>query len=84
MISGRDRTGEGEAMIGKVQFATHRGDPAEAVLDETGRWHCERMPVLVRVLDALYDPRTGGIDPGSRANEQLEAAARWLKGTVRN
>jgi hypothetical protein len=70
-------------MIGTVEFATHRGEPAEAGLDEAGRWHCEQMPVLVRVLDALYDPKRGGPDPNIRANEELHAAARWLKGTVR-
>jgi hypothetical protein len=79
-FAGRD---EVEVMIGTVDFATHRGEPAEARLDDAGRWHCEQMPVLVRVLDALYDPKRGGVNPDSREREELHAAARWLKGTVR-
>jgi len=70
-------------MVGKIQFSTHRGDSAEAILDETGHWSCPRMPVLVRVLDTLYDPRTEGYIRPERAHEKLHAAARWLKGTVR-
>ena len=70
-------------MIGKVEFPTPRGDSAEAILDEAGRWSCPRLPVIVRVLDTLYTPRHEGADLRVRGPEQLRAAARWLKGTVR-
>jgi hypothetical protein len=69
-------------MIGTVDFATHRGEPAQAILDDAGHWHCEQMPVLVRVLDALYAPKIG-MNCGSMRADQLHAAARWLRGTVR-
>ena len=69
-------------MMGTVRFSTHRGESAEAYLDESGRWHCPRVPVLVRVLDALYDPRRAESEFDEPERAQLLAAARWLKGSV--
>lgn len=68
------------AMLGLVLFTTHRGELVEAILDPEGRWHCPRLPVLERPLNALYDPRR--FEPASPGTEALERAAAWLKGTV--
>jgi hypothetical protein len=69
-------------MIGEVRFTIRGGEPAQAILDETGRWHCPRVPSLVRVLDALYDPRRGDHGDGPFGHAELEAVAAWLKGTA--
>ena len=42
-----------------------------------------QFPALVRVLNALYSPRRDDLPAdGRRARRHLDAAARWLKGTV--
>ena len=69
-------------MIGRLRFP-YRQRTAEAVLHEDGRWQCPEVPSLVRVLDTLYSPRRDGSSvDGRRARRHLQAAARWLKGTV--
>lgn len=65
-------------MIGIVRFTTHRGESAEAILDDDGRWRCPRLPVLDRVLNILFDPRRDEAD-GQAA---LHRVAAWLKGEV--
>ena len=67
-------------MIGEVRFTTHRGEPARAVLDDGGRWHCHELPVLNRVLNILHEPRAASAEGYGRA--ELEAVAAWLRGTV--
>lgn len=70
-------------MIGEVVFLTHRKERAVAILDDEGRWHCPKMPVLDRVLNLLYEPKRfakGGLPFGYGA---LIEAAHWLKGEVR-
>lgn len=69
-------------MIGRLRFP-YRESTAEAVLLDDGRWECPEVPSLVRVLDALYSPRRDGTSAASqRPSRHLDAAARWLKGTV--
>jgi len=71
--------GTPETMLGLVRFVTHKGEPAEAILDLRGRWRCPLLPVLERPLNILYDPRR--FKPfGAGA---LHAAAAWLNGTAR-
>jgi hypothetical protein len=65
-------------MIGLIRF-TFRGGIAEAVLSNDGYWSCAAVPCLVRPLDILYSPNWEGLSAGRR---HLEAAARWLEGTV--
>lgn len=69
--------------IGMVVFWTHKRERAEAILDAEGRWRCPRLPVLDRVLNALYEPRrdTAGDMPFGHA--ELIRVAAWLKGEVR-
>ncbi len=69
-------------MIGRLQFP-FRERTATAVLEEDGRWRCPEVPAVVRVLDILYSPaRDGQPDVGPPARHHLDAAARWLRGTV--
>jgi hypothetical protein len=68
-------------MIGRLRFP-YRQRTAEAVLHEDGRWQCPEVPSLVRVLDTLYSPRRDGPSAEDRRRHHLDAAARWLKGTV--
>lgn len=69
-------------MIGRLRFPCRQGT-AEAVMDENGQWHCPEVPELVRVLDALYSPRSDGPPTDRRAaRHHLTAAASWLHGTV--
>ncbi|WP_169977785.1 hypothetical protein [Tautonia rosea] len=69
-------------ILGKVVFQTHRGEPAEAILDHQGRWCCPQLPVLDRVLNILYEPGRvpGGNLPFGYA--ELIRVAAWLKGHV--
>ena len=82
---GADADGGGapRGVIGVVAFATHRGEPAEAVLDAQGRWSCPKLPVLDRVLNALHAPKPspGGDKPFGHA--ELIRVAAWLKGEAR-
>ena len=64
-------------MVGRLYFP-YRRRTATAILNEDGRWHCAEVPSLVRVLDTLYSPRRDG----KTSRRHLDAAARWLKGTV--
>ena len=66
-------------VIGRVAFLTHRGTVAEAILDRSGQWHCPELPVLDRVLNALYAPK--GL-PGAVSYGQVELGrvADWFKG----
>jgi len=68
------------AAIGVVDFPTHRGEPAEAILDGEGRWHCPQLPVLDRVLNILFDPRGRGEDGAPFGVEELRRVAAWLRG----
>ncbi len=61
-----------------VAFPNHRGEQVEAFLDDAGRWDCPKLPVLNRVLNALYPPKAGS--EGRQA--ALRAVAAWLKGNV--
>ena len=72
-----------EANIGVVVFLTHKKEPAEAILDVEGTWRCPRLPVLDRVLNALYGPRwdAGGALPFGHA--ELIRVAAWLRGDAR-
>ncbi len=72
-----------EASIGVVVFLTHKKEPAEAILDVEGKWRCPKLPVLDRVLNALYAPRrdVGGALPFGHA--ELIRVAAWLKGDAR-
>ncbi len=71
------------ANIGVVIFLTHKKEPAEAILDVEGTWRCPELPVLDRVLNALYGPRrdTRGAMPFGHA--ELIRVAAWLKGDAR-
>ncbi len=78
----RDRGRRARAVkttIGVVDFPTHRGEPAEVILDGDGRWHCPQLPVLDRVLNILFEPRRGAADAAFGV-EQLRRVAAWLKG----
>lgn len=71
------------AIIGRVIFMTHRDERAEAILDVDGRWNCPVLPVLNRVLNALYEPRrTSGGDMRFGHSELIRVAV-WLKGEAR-
>ena len=72
-----------EANIGVVVFLTHKREPAEAILDVAGTWRCPELPVLDRVLNALYGPRrdAGGALPFGHA--ELIRVAAWLKGEAK-
>jgi hypothetical protein len=79
LVGEKNPLAEPENMIGLVRFTTHKGEPAEAILDLQGRWRCSRLPVLERPLNILYDPRR--FKPfGVGA---LHAVAAWLNGTAR-
>lgn len=69
-----------EGAIGIVRFPTHRGEPAEAILDGDGRWRCPQLPVLDRVLNALYDPSRKGHSGDGFGYAEVQAVASWLKG----
>jgi hypothetical protein len=65
-------------MIGLIRFI-FRGGIAEAVLGNDGCWSCAAAPCLARPLDILYSPNWEGLSTGRR---HLQAAARWLNGTI--
>jgi len=65
-------------VIGRIRFA-FRGAIAEAVLEDSGCWSCTAVPCLVRPLEIQYGPNRDGRPTGQR---HLEAAARWLRGTI--
>ena len=69
-------------MIGLVRFRTHRGEPAEAILDQGGRWRCPRLPVLDRVLNILYAPGDRPTNGTPFGHAELHRVAAWLKGTA--
>ena len=69
--------------FGIVVFLTHKRERAEAILDREGIWRCPKLPVLDRVLNALYAPSKGvATDPRFGEAELIRVAA-WLKGEVR-
>ena len=72
------------ATVGLVAFRTHRGEPASAILDATGHWRCPEMPVLDRVLNALFRPGEL-IEPDDPEFGQVELGrvAAWIKGEIR-
>ena len=65
-------------MIGLIRFDFRRRI-AEAVLGADGCWSCAAVPCLVHPLDILYSTNWAGLPAGPR---YLEAAGRWLKGTL--
>ncbi len=69
--------------IGIVVFRTHRNEPAEAILDLEGIWRCPHLPVLDRVLNALYEPKTKPGSDASFGHIELFRVAVWLKGEAR-
>ncbi len=73
-----------ELPLGLVVFKTPRGEPAAAILDATGTWHCPKLPVLNRVLNILFNPArgVGGDEPFGHA--ELRRVAAWIKGEVRS
>ena len=68
--------------IGLVAFRTHRGEPAEAILDATGVWRCPVLPVLDRVLNALFRPDETVEPATSFGHAELGRVAAWIKGEV--
>lgn len=70
------------AIVGMVIFTTHRGERAEAILDDQGRWRCPELPVLDRVLNILFEPREGATADVSAGHDALHRVAAWLKGVV--
>ena len=72
----------GAVPIGVVRFATHRGRPARAILDAAGRWRCPELPVLDRVLNALYPPEDRTEEEPFFGHVALHRVAAWLRGTV--
>lgn len=74
--------GEQDDPIGVVGFRTHRGEPAEAILDQEGRWCCPQLPVLDRVLNILFDPHRQSAEDEPLGHAELQRVAAWLKGTV--
>jgi hypothetical protein len=70
-------------MIGVVLFRTHRGEPAEAILGDDGRWRCPKLPVLERPLNILYEPGRYSAGDAPPGHAELYRAASWLKGGVR-
>lgn len=69
--------------IGVVVFRTHKNERAEAVLDIEGVWRCRKLPVLDRVLNALYEPRRNVEDDSPFGHPELFRVASWLKGEAR-
>ena len=69
-------------MIGLVRFETHRGEPAEAILDDVGRWHCPQLPILDRPLNILFDPHRDEPGEAPFGRVALGRVAAWLKGSV--
>lgn len=66
----------------RVVFPGRQGEPIEAILRDDGTWSCSALPVIVRVLDALYAPESANTgEPGWGRVEMLRAAE-WLKGRV--
>jgi hypothetical protein len=72
-----------EANLGVVVFLTHKRERAEAILDREGTWRCPKLPVLDRVLNALYAPSKGVATDPSFGEAELIRVAAWLKGEVR-
>jgi len=69
--------------LGRVRFTTHRGEPAEAILDVGGIWRCPQLPVLDRVLNALFAPVGDDADVAF-GQPELIGVATWIKGEVRS
>ena len=69
--------------IGKVVFLTHKKERAEAILDGEGTWCCPKLPVLDRVLNALYEPRQDAGDDLPFGHAELIRVAAWLKGEAK-
>ena len=65
-------------IIGRVAFLTHRGEEAEAILHRSGRWHCPQLPILDRVLNALYAPQ-GPAGGSAYGQAELQRVARWFR-----
>lgn len=78
--SGRD---PGLAPIGRVAFRTHRGEPAEAILDAAGTWDCPQLPVLNRVLNALFAPDRAEVGLSPFGHRELARVAAWIGGEAR-
>ena len=72
---------EPAAVQGRVYFTTHRGEPAEAILDASGMWRCPQLPILDRVLNALFAP-DGEEDDLMASQVELIRVAAWIKGRV--
>ncbi len=72
-----------EASIGVVAFRTHRGEPAEAILDARGVWRCPQLPVLDRVLNLLHPPRRDARNGLPFGQAELIRVAAWFKGVAR-
>ena len=64
--------------IGRVAFLTNRGEPAEAILGRDGLWRCPAMPVLDRVLNALYAPDRS-VRPEDYGREEIRRVADWFR-----
>ncbi len=69
--------------IGEVVFLTHKKVPAEAILDAEGVWRCPKLPVLDRVLNALFTPERFPDVDRPYGYSALIAVAAWLKGEAR-
>ena len=69
--------------LGVVVFLTHKKEPAEAILDGEGKWHCPKLPVLDRVLNILYEPREDAAGEMPFGHAELIRVAAWLKGRVK-
>ena len=68
--------------VGMVVFRTHRGGLAEALLDDSGVWSCPRLPVLDRVLNALFAPSPTDAGSPHFGRAELARVAAWIKGEV--
>ena len=69
-------------MFGKVIFP-YKSMRAEAVLDDDGRWSCEAVPCLDRVLNIRHSPvwYDQTLDP-INARRCLLSAGLWLNGRI--
>src|SRR5262249_23082378 len=72
-----------EPYIGVVVFLTQKGEQAEAILDVEGVWRCPKLPVLDRVLNALYAPRRDSGDDVPFGLAELLRVTSWLKGVAK-
>jgi hypothetical protein len=72
-----------EANVGVVVFLTHKGEQAQAILDIEGVWHCPKLPVLDRVLNALHAPRRESGEDVPFGLAELLRVASWLKGVAK-